>query len=92
MLNPNLTKEEAIWLIEEYKPKSGGRIDGTRMDTYFVPARSLMKGQKSERPGCSCQFKAYVMLTNSMFGQHYEEIKAIAYPPKTKTRAKRKTT
>ena len=93
MLNPNLTQEEAKWLIEEYTPKRGGRISGQTMDTYFVPARTLMQGKPSERPGCACMFKSYVMMTNSMLGQYEAEIKAIAYPvieEKVVTRGRRK--
>lgn len=89
MLNKDLTQQDAIWLLEEYTKKRNGRIDGNTMDNYFVLARSLMIGKQSERPGCACQFKAYVMLTNNMFGQYEEEIKAIAYPPKTTSRARK---
>ena len=91
MLNTELTQEEAKWLIEEYAPKQGGRISGSTMDTYFVPARTLMQGKPSEKPGCSCMYKAYVMMTKSMYGQYYEEIKAIAYPVVKKvTRGRKK--
>lgn len=92
MLNKDLTQEQAVFLVEEYYPKSGGRIDGNTMDKYFVPARTYMTGKPTSRPGCGCHYKAYAAMTNSMFSQHEEEIKTIAYPPKTKTRAKRKTT
>ena len=80
MLNPNLTQEEAKWLIEEYVPRQGGRISGDTMDRFFVKARTLMMGKPAERPGCACMFKSFVMMTNSMFGQYESEIKAIAYP------------
>ena len=91
MLNNNLTQEEALWLINEYAPRRGGRISGSTMDTYFVKARTLMQGKPSERPGCSCMFRSYVMMTNSMFGQYESEIKDIAYPVvKKSTRGRRK--
>ena len=90
MLNPNLTQEEAKWLVEVYDPKSSYRIDGSTIDKYFVPARTLMQGSKSERPGCGCHFKAYVSLTNGMYGQHADAIKAIAYPPQTVSKRGRK--
>jgi len=92
MLNKDLTKENAIWLMESFAIKRNGRIDGSTMDNYFVPARKYMTGKPTSRPGCGCHFKAYAAMTNSMFSQHEEAIKTIAYPPKTKTRAKRKTT
>ena len=85
MLNPNLTQGEAKWLIEEFAPHTGWRIDGKNMELYWVPARSLMLGRKVERPGCGCEFKAYVAMTNSMYSQYSEQIKAIAYPVVEKT-------
>jgi len=91
MLNENLRPEEAVWLLNEYQPKRKGRVSGETMDKYFVPARSLMLGKPVERPGCACQFKSYVMMTNSMFDQHYEAIKTIL-TPKTITSGRRKKT
>lgn len=85
MFNNNLTQDEAKWLIEEYAPKRGGRIDGKTMDTYFVPARSLMIGKPADRPSCGCHFKAFVSMTNSLYNQYESEIKTIAYPPKVKS-------
>ena len=90
MLNKNLTQDEAKWLIEEYAPRKDGMINGKTMDTYFVPARTLMQGKPSERPGCSCQFKSYVMMTNSMYGQYEQEIKLVASPVETKSSRGRK--
>jgi len=84
MLNENLTQEEALWIENEYRPRSGGRICGTTMDKYFVPARKLMLGKQVDRPGCACQFKSYVQMTNSLYNQHADEIRAIASPPKPK--------
>ena len=90
MLNPNLTQGDAKWLVEEYSPKRGYRIDGGNMDKYWVPARSLMSGKTIERPSCGCHFKAFVQLTNATYSQYEEEIKAIAYPP-VKTKGRKKT-
>jgi hypothetical protein len=46
-----------------------------------------MLGKKVDRPGCACQFKSYVMMTNSMFDQHYEAIKLVSTPKKKKRNA-----
>lgn len=81
MLNQNLTKEEALWLLNEFQPKMGGRISGDTMDKYFLPARALMTGKPANKPSCGCEFKAYAQISNSMFGQYKTEIEAIAYPP-----------
>lgn len=80
MLNPNLKQGDAKWLVEEFAPHMGWRIDGGNMDKYWVPARALMLGRKVERPGCGCEFKAYVAMTNSMYSQYETEIREIAYP------------
>jgi hypothetical protein len=90
MLNNNLTQEEAKWLVEVFAPKMNGRIDGTRMDQLFVPARTLIQGKPSERPGCGCHFKAYAQMTNSMYSQHEGAIREIAYPKVTTTSRGRK--
>ena len=89
MLNNNLTQEEAKWLVEEYAPRRDGRISGDTIDKYFVPARGLIQGFKSERPGCGCHFKAYVAMTNSMYSQHEQAINDIAYP-KIQSRGRKK--
>ena len=81
MLNQNLTKEEAVWLLTEYQSHMELRIDGSTMDKYFVKARRLMTGKDVGRPSCSCEFKVFGQITNSMFGQYKTEIEAIAYPP-----------
>lgn len=90
MLNKDLTQAEAKFLVEEYAPRMGGRISGETMGKYFVPARTLMQGKPSETPGCSCMYKSYVMMTNSMYGQYQEEIKAIAYPVIKTSRGRKK--
>ena len=88
--NSNLTQEEALWLLNEYAPKRGGRVSGETMDKYFTKARGLIMGKPVERPGCGCQYKSYVMMTNSLFSQHYEAIKKIATPkPKSRGRSKK---
>jgi hypothetical protein len=90
MLNPNLTQEEAQWLLNEYAARSGGRISGETMDKYFVKARTLMMGKQAERPGCACMFKSFVMMTNSMFNQYRSEIEVVATPVVKKSGRKKK--
>jgi len=90
MLNEKLTQQEATWLLDEFQPKRKQRISGVTMDKYFVPARAAMLGKQVDRPGCACQFKSYVMMTNSMFDQHYEAIKTLSEPKKIKNASKNK--
>jgi hypothetical protein len=77
MLNKDLTLEQTTFLLEEYAPKRGGRISGETLDRYFVPARKYMMGKEVGRPGCGCHYKQFVAMTNSLYGQHLEEIKTI---------------
>ena len=91
--NKDLTQEEAKWIIDNFTPSvQGGRLDGHTITNYFAKVRSLILGKQVDRPGCACQFKSFAAMTKGLFGQHHEEIKSIAYPPKKKRgRAKRKT-
>lgn len=78
MLNQNLTKTDAQWLLTEYEKHMNLRIDGSTMDRYFVPARKLLTGKEIGRPGCGCEFKVFAQVTNSMYGQYKTEIEVIA--------------
>ena len=90
MLNPNLTKEEAIWLIEKFAPRMGGIVNGNSMSIYFLPARTLIMGKPAEAPSCGCHYLAYAKMTSSMYSQYKEEIHTIAYPPVTVSKRGRK--
>lgn len=92
--NKDLTQEEAKWIIENFTPTvREGRLDGNTITNYFAKVRSLILGRKVDRPGCACQFKSFAAMTKGLFGQHHEEIKAIAYPPtKTKKRGRKRKT
>ena len=78
MLNENLTKGEAQWLINVYQPKMGLRIDGGNMDNYFIPARRLITGKQINKPSCGCEYKVFAQITNSLFDQYKTDIEAIA--------------
>ena len=81
-LNPNLTKAEAKWLLEEYKPKATLRIDGHTMDTLFLPARRLLTGNlELQKPSCGCEFKVFSQVTNSILNQFEGEIKKLLEEP-----------
>lgn len=91
MLNPNLTKIEAEWLLNEYQPKMNGRVDGTTMDTYFLPARKLITGNDVRKPSCGCEFKVFAQITTSMFEQYKPEIETVANQVvKVSTRGRKK--
>ena len=89
MLNPNLTKEQAGWLLLDYAKHKDLRIDGTTMDRYFIKARRLMTGKDIGRPSCGCEFRVFAQISNSMFSQYKTEIEAVAATePITKGRKK----
>ena len=78
MLNENLKKDQAEWLLEVYQPRMNGRVDGSTMDIYFLPARKLLTGKEINKPSCGCEFKVFAQVTNSIFGQYKTEIEKIA--------------
>lgn len=78
MLNENLTKGDADWLVNVFAPKMSYRIDDSTMSTLFIPARNLLTGKQNSKPSCGCHFKAFAQITNSMYSQFENEIKAIA--------------
>lgn len=77
MLNPNLTKEDAQWLINEFNQMRGGRIDSKTIG-MFTKAINLIRGTNSGNPSCSCQWKSQSSIANSLYGQHEANIKEIA--------------
>jgi len=76
----NINQQDAIWLLTEYnKIRQFGKVSSWIGD--HVRAMSLIKGTQVSVPGCNCEYGAYARMANSMYEQHLEEIKAIAYPP-----------
>lgn len=84
MLNENLTKQQAEWLINEFAPRMGGIVNGKTMGTYFLPARELMTGKPSEAPACGCHYLSYAKMTASMYSQYQGGIKEVASQIDTK--------
>ena len=76
-----ISKEDALWLVEEYGPKRGYRIDSTTFGMY-LKAFNVMKGTDRKVDCMSCEGKTIAALAKSIYEQYEGEIKAIAYPPK----------
>jgi hypothetical protein len=55
MLNPNLTKTEAEWLLNVYQPKKDGIVNGTTI-SLFIKAINYMRGTNSVVPSCGCEY------------------------------------
>lgn len=82
---PKISKTDAKWLIEEYGPKRGYRIDHSTFQ-MFLTAYNLLRGTNKKVDCLSCEGKAIAAMAKSMYEQYEEEIKAIA----TKTTRKKK--
>jgi len=77
MLNPNLTKEEAQWLLNDFSKLVGGSIFGKNIDKY-TRAINLIRGTNTKNPGCSCEYKLHAQVAQSLFGQHKSAIEEVA--------------
>lgn len=77
MLNQNLTKEEAQWLLTTYAPKKDGIINGNTI-SLFTKAINLMRGTNNSNPTCGCQYKSQAAIANSLFDQYKSEIDNVA--------------
>tara|TARA_R110000824_G_scaffold184343_3_gene365311 strand:- start:3266 stop:3502 length:237 start_codon:yes stop_codon:yes gene_type:complete len=73
----NLSKEDALWLLNVFAPMRMGTIGGGTIQR-FVKAINLMKGTNEGVPSCGCEYKMKAAIANSLFGQHIEQIKTIA--------------
>ena len=87
MLNPNLTKTEAEWLLNVYQPKKDGIVNGTTIP-MFIKAINYIRGTNSTVPSCGCEYLTRAKMANSYFEQYKTEIETIAN--KT-TRGRKKT-
>jgi hypothetical protein len=75
----NISQQDAIWLVEDYnRIRNYGKVNS--WIDYHVKAQQLIKGQ-AEKPSCSCSWGATARIASSLYEQHENEIKAIAYPP-----------
>ena len=87
----HLSKDDAIWLIEEYGPIRGNQINVENFKV-FLKAYNLMKNT-NRRMGCfTCEARTVTKMTISYFEQHEATIKAIAYPVEKKKRGRKKKT
>ena len=82
---PEITKEQALWLLNDYAPKRGYRVDNNTFD-MFLKAYNLLKGTNKVVQCRSCEMLAIAKIAGSLYGQYEEDIKAIA----TKTTRGRK--
>ena len=85
MLNPNLTKEDAQWLVNVFNPMRYGRIASSTIG-MFVKATNLISNKNLSVPSCGCEYKTTAAIANSYYNQYQSEIETLA----TKTTRGRK--
>lgn len=84
---PEISKQDATWLVEFYGPKKGYRVDNTTFQ-MFLRAYNIMKNTNRQVSCFSCEGRSIAAMAKSMYEQYEEDIKKIAYPPKTRGRKK----
>ena len=81
--NEQLKQEDALWILNDLVPTSGYRIDHTTLNNW-AKGHNLAFREQVGIPGCSCEYKATMMVWQGRINQYDPQIRAIAYPP-TKT-------
>jgi hypothetical protein len=83
--NEQLNQADAKWILEEVVPKATYRIDHKTLQ-WWADAHNKAFKEQVGIPGCSCEYKATMMVWQGRINQYDPQIRAIAYPPvKTQT-------
>ena len=70
----NLTIEEINWLLNNYnKIRNYGKVNSWIDD--HVKAQQLIKGS-AEKPSCNCSWSATARVSNSLYEQYEQQLKA----------------
>ena len=77
--NEQLTREQALYIIEEVFPKAGYRIDHKTLSWWMTAHNYAFKEQVSI-PGCGCEYLATYNVWHSRLHQYGKQIEDIAYP------------
>lgn len=78
--NPELTQDQARYIINEVLPKAGYRISHSTLEWWRNAHNYAFKEQVSI-PGCSCEYVATYNVWSSRLSQYAKQIEDIAYPP-----------
>ena len=81
-----MTKSDAQWLVDVFKPKRHLRIDSSSIG-MFVKAINIIMGSNRSIPGCSCEWKVTATIANSAYEQHESKILELYNKP---TRGRKK--
>ena len=73
----HLTKEDAIWILNDYNAIRNHSYVNDKMDKH-AKFQSLIRNEEIKKPECGCENYAFQALSNSLYDQHYDAIKLIA--------------
>jgi len=83
--NTELTREQALYIIEEVFPKAGYRIDHTTL-SWWMKAHNFAFREQVGIPSCGCEYLQTYNVWHSRLHQYGKQIEDIAYPvTKTET-------
>jgi hypothetical protein len=80
-----ISKTDAQWLLNEYGPKRGYRVDNSTFQ-MFLKAYNLMKGTDRKVNCFTCEGRAIAAMASSMYEQYESKIQKIANARKRKTK------
>lgn len=69
----NISKQDAVWLIEEFDKKRGGMINGKTIG-IFLRAINTILDQNRKVPSCSCEYRTVAAIANNVFEQYKPQI------------------
>lgn len=69
----DITKEDAVWLVEEFNKKRGGMINGKTINMFLRAINTILK-QNRKAPSCSCEYRTVAAIANNVYEQHESEI------------------
>ena len=69
----DITKEDAVWLVEVFNKKRGGMVSGSTIG-MFLRAINTILNQERKAPSCSCEYKTVAAIANNVYQQYENEI------------------
>ncbi len=87
---PKISKDQAKWLINQFQPIRGGRVDNSTFQ-LFLKAYNILRNTDRRVSCFSCEGRSIAAMANSMFDQYKEEIEKIATKTTRKKNASKKT-
>ena len=76
---PQISKEDAKWLLRVFAPIRGGRVDNSTFQ-MFLKAYNILRDTDRKVSCFSCEGRSIAAMANSIFEQYQGEIEALANP------------